>query len=230
MAERDAGEEPDSQAPAHENIDDLPIVEAPPLSPAGNATSAPLDRPERAAAIAPLRLKLKPRHKRQMLTLAAVTLAAAFGALMGSLAGSWGPPNHDVADLQERQAMQRSIQHLSRQVTLLKAELHKANAATPRFTGSIARAGETAAVPLPRPAPHLSAVASRPAIVPDWHIRDVRGGYVYVETRGEIYQVVPGAPLPGLGPVQSITRRKGHWVVVTPRGNIVSARDRRFFD
>jgi hypothetical protein len=52
-------------------------------------------------------------------------------------------------------------------------------------------------------------------------------GYVYVENRGEIYQVQLGAPLPGLGPVQSVKRQDGRWIVLTPKGIIVSLRDRR---
>jgi hypothetical protein len=51
-----------------------------------------------------------------------------------------------------------------------------------------------------------------------------------VQNRGDIYQVVPGAPLPGLGPVEQIKRQDGRWVVVTPKGLIVSARDRSYFE
>jgi hypothetical protein len=36
--------------------------------------------------------------------------------------------------------------------------------------------------------------------------------------------------LPGLGPVQSIKKLEGRWVVTTPRGIIVSMRDRRYFE
>jgi hypothetical protein len=237
MAERKAGEEPGSQAPAHEDLCALPSVGAPPLSPAGELAAAPVLPLAGVEVGTPVRLKLTPRHKRRARALAAVALAASFGALIGSLASSWGLPAPNVAGLEERQAMQRSIAHLSKQVALLKAKLEKAAAhaqlaerrdGAPEITGSIRKAGEE--IPLPRPAPHLTAAASRPAVVPDWSIRDVRDGYVYVQTNGDIYQVVPGAPLPGLGPVQSITRRGDHWVVVTPRGIIVSARDRRFFD
>ena len=71
---------------------------------------------------------------------------------------------------------------------------------------------------------------ARTSIVPDWTIRDTRGGYVYVENHGEIYQVVLGAPLPGLGPVESVKRQDGRWVVTTPKGIIVSMRDRRYFE
>jgi len=51
-----------------------------------------------------------------------------------------------------------------------------------------------------------------------------------VQGHGDIYQVVPGAPLPGLGPVERVKRQDGRWVVVTPKGIIVSMRDRRYFE
>ena len=36
--------------------------------------------------------------------------------------------------------------------------------------------------------------------------------------------------LPGIGPVEQIKRQDGRWVVVTPKGIIVSMRDRRYFE
>jgi hypothetical protein len=36
--------------------------------------------------------------------------------------------------------------------------------------------------------------------------------------------------LPGLGPVEQIKRQDGRWMVMTPKGMIVSQRDRRYFD
>lgn len=106
-------------------------------------------------------------------------------------------------------------------------------------TGSISAPQTVAAavavpVPTPRPTPRVAAVESQiPArlpVVPGWSIRDARGGYIYVESRGDIYQIVPGAALPGLGPVESIRRLDGRWVVKTPKGIIVSMRDRRYFE
>jgi hypothetical protein len=106
------------------------------------------------------------------------------------------------------------------------------------ITGSISApqtvAAAAAPLPTPRPAPRIASVESQPSarlpIVPDWSIRDARGGYIYVESRGDIYQIVPGAPLPGLGPVESVKRLDGRWVVTTPKGIIVSMRDRRYFE
>lgn len=89
-------------------------------------------------------------------------------------------------------------------------------------------------VPMPKPAPRIAMAHTAPArlpIVRDWSVRGAQNGYVYVQgMRGEIYQVVPGAPLPGLGPVESIKRQDGRWVVTTPKGIIVSMQERRFFE
>jgi hypothetical protein len=82
-----------------------------------------------------------------------------------------------------------------------------------------------AAIPTPVPRPVM-----QPTVVRDWSIHDVRNGYIYVRGHGDIYQVVNGAPLPGLGPVREIKRQDGRWVVVTPKGLIVSQRDRRYFE
>jgi hypothetical protein len=37
-----------------------------------------------------------------------------------------------------------------------------------------------------------------------------------------VFEVVPGANLPGLGRVETIRRQDGRWVVVTSRGLIVA--------
>ncbi len=123
-----------------------------------------------------------------------------------------------------------------------RADRIERNASAELVTGSIS-APQTVAVapapiPTPRPAPRVAAVESqpqiqqpaRPQIIQDWVVRDTRDGYVYVESHGDIYQVVPGAPLPGLGTVESIKRLDGRWVVKTPKGIIVSMRDRRYFE
>ncbi len=88
-------------------------------------------------------------------------------------------------------------------------------------------------IPTPRPAPRVALMDNqqhRVPVVRDWSIHDARGGYLYVEGHGDIYQIVPGAPLPGLGQVESIRRIEGRWVVKTPKGIIVAMRDRRYFE
>ena len=208
-----------------------------------------------AAPVAKPRFVLRPRHKRYALLAASVTFAAALGAVVGALAsgGYSTPARPDVAAIEQNKAMQQSIDRLGKEVTTLKASLEQANKsahiqiakiserlehATAEVTGSISAPQTTAPVltplPSPRPTPRIAAVEppppARPSVVAGWTIRDTRNGYVYVENHGELYQVVLGAPLPGLGPVQSVKRQDGRWVVLTPKGIIVSMRDRRYFE
>ena len=129
----------------------------------------------------------------------------------------------------------------------LAAATTKANAAmaqaSAEVTGSISAPQTVAAqpaalaepTPLPQPRPQqIAAVESqpRPLVVPDWHVRGAARGVVLVESRGEIFEVVPGASLPGLGRVESVRRIDGRWIVETPKGLIVSsvAHRARYFD
>ncbi len=203
-----------------------------------------------------LSFAVRPRHKRSALLAASVTFAAALGAMVGVFAGSGGfrpeTPRPAVAALEDRVAMQQKLGALTEEIASLKSNLDAANKSahsqiakiTERFdraaneeliTGSISEPQTIAPFPTPRPAPRVAAVESappppaRPMVVSGWSIRDAHDGFVYVQGNGEIYQVVPGAPLPGLGPVESIKLQDGRWVVKTPKGIIVSMRDRRYF-
>jgi hypothetical protein len=227
----------------------IPVIEpvaapAPAIGPAGEAASAPALRP---------RFVLRPRHKRHALLAASVAIAAALGAVVGAVAsGGFGISQHaSVAGAEERKAMEQSISRLAKEVTTLKTGLEAANKSahsqiakiTERFdraaseemiTGSVSPPQTVAPIPTPRPASRIAAVeaqpVARPTVVQGWAIRDARDGFVYVQGNGDVYQVVPGAPLPGLGPVESVKRQDGRWVVTTPKGIIVSMRDRRYFD
>jgi len=112
-------------------------------------------------------------------------------------------------------------------------ERHAAAAAASQdITGSVGAPVAAAAVPVPPPRPVVQAAAkpdvkpveTRPVIVEGWAIRSVRDGVALLENRGEIYEVVAGAPLPGLGRVEAVRRQDGLWVVVTPKGLIIAAR------
>lgn len=96
-----------------------------------------------------------------------------------------------------------------------------AKAADPVTTGSIRPRHAASAA--------KTAAAEDPAIVHGWVVRATRNGLVYVEGRSGIYRVLPGVSLPGLGTVETIKREDGRWIVVTPKGNIVSMRDRPYF-
>jgi hypothetical protein len=199
----------------------------------------------------PPRFALRKRHKRYARLAASVAIGAIFGAAVGAvITGGFATLSRStVAGLKENKAMQQSVAKLADDVTALKAKLAAANKlaqaqtaerlkqASAEITGSISVPQTVPAavtpLPTPRPAPRIAMAETQPArapVVPDWTIRDSRGGYVYVEGHGDIYQVVPGAPLPGLGPVQSIKKLEGRWVVTTPKGIIVSMRDRRYFE
>jgi len=201
------------------------------------------------------RFNLRPRHKRHAVLAASVLIAAAFGAIAGAATsgGFARPAAVDVAAVEENKAMQQSVARLTKEVTGLKASLEAANkSATSQIakiserlkresasvTGSVSppqtvQPAPQASPPLPAPRPETAAAEPQPprlTIVPDWSIRETRDGFVYVQGYGDIYQVVPGAPLPGLGPVEQIKRQDGRWLVVTPKGIIVSMRDRRYFE
>lgn len=209
---------------------------------AGGEETPKIDPPKRPLLI------LRPRQKRHVLLAASVAIAAAFGAIVGAAAtGGFSKPAAIAVASEENKATQQSLARLAREITGLKASLEaaskSANGQIARIserlnregadvTGSIASpqsvppASQASAPPPPRP----DVKPARPSILADWSIRETRGGYVYVQGRGNVYQVVPGAPLPGLGPVEQIKRQDGHWVVVTPKGVIVSMQDRRYFE
>lgn len=146
--------------------------------------------------------------------------------LRANLEAATKSANTQLAKLNERVAEKAASEK--------QAERHAAAAAS-EVTGSIgapATAPMSTAVPVPTPRPGVQAdarpdvkpVETKPAIVEGWAIRSVRDGVALLEYRGEVYEVVPGAPLPGLGRVEAIRRQDGRWVVVTPRGLIVAAR------
>lgn len=88
------------------------------------------------------------------------------------------------------------------------------------------RSETTASIP---PAAKQQAVVPPP--VPDrlapiggWVLRDAASGRALLENKGDVYEAVPGADLPGAGRVQAIRRQEGRWVVVTDRGIIRSTR------
>ena len=145
--------------------------------------------------------------------------------------------NLDAANKASRTQIAKISEKLTDRVSRESAEV----------TGSISAPETTAPAPQAMPAPAQAAVPTptprpqqlaaletrmpgRAPLVAGWSIHDFRNGYLYVEGNGEIYQVVPGARLPGIGAVESIKRQEGRWVVLTPKGIIVAARDRRYFD
>lgn len=144
----------------------------------------------------------------------------------------------EVANKSTHNQIAKINERVNRMSTETNERLNRASA---EITGSIkapqmalpsAASGHDTPIPTARPASAAASTQSptKPSIVADWSVLGVRGRYVYLKGHGDIYEVVPGAPLPGLGPVEQIKRQDGRWVVVTPKGIIVSMRDRRYFE
>jgi len=249
-AEAIAGEKPAEPISAAFNKIDPSVAVASETAPAPApeiVSPAPRSRP---------RLILRPRHRRHALLATSVAIAAAVGAVVGAIAngGASNPTSVNVAAVDENKVLQQSVARLSKEITSLKESFEAANKSahsqiakiserlnrgSGEITGSITlpQAVPNSSAPNPTPRPASAGSERQPpakvSIVPDWSIRDARDardGYVYVQGYGDVYEVEPGAPLPGLGPVKEIKRQDGRWVVVTPKGIIVSVRDRRYFE
>lgn len=140
----------------------------------------------------------------------------------------------DVASL--KSALDTSSKATSTQLSKISERVERAEKAQADAAQKTARLLETpkttAQVPAQIPAQGSSDVTGsivekqqvRPVIVDGWVIRDIFDGRAMVESRYGIFEVAPGAPLPGLGKVESVRRQDGRWVVVTPKGLIVSSR------
>jgi hypothetical protein len=83
----------------------------------------------------------------------------------------------------------------------------------------------TAPIPFRKNERTVAAPQAPRSILRDWWISHARNGHIYVQGHGEMYRVVPGTPLPGLGAVEQIKRENGRWIVMTPKGIIASMRD-----
>jgi hypothetical protein len=209
---------------------------------------------------------IKPTAKYSFLLLAAsVAIAAALGALIGSL--STLGLTSSKASASDTAAASRGLQvalaQMTKDVAALKTSIDASNRAattqvskiTERFdrteraqaepaaklaalTDTVAKlekrlaAGATAddnivTGSIPQRAATPAAAPkdqTKPPILEGWVLRDYHRGTALVENRSGLYEVRPGANLPGVGRVETITQQNGRWVVVTPKGLIVSMR------
>jgi hypothetical protein len=244
MSESIATDQP-SPAAAEQKID---IPAAPPKSEAAPADIKP-DVEASIASAVKSKFAARPRASRYAVLAASIAIAAALGSVAGALAGAAlmrSEPEKPTMTA-EAQALGKTIAQLSTDIASLRTALdasskttntqlskiserveraEKAQAETAQKT---ARLLETPKSPAPAPADVTgSIVEKQPArlpIVDGWVIRDVFDGRAMVESgRYGIYEVGPGAPLPGVGRVEAVRRQDGRWVVVTPKGLIVSSR------
>jgi hypothetical protein len=187
--------------------------------------------------------KLSRRMRRRAALAATIMLAAGFGAAAGAIAmrqPAPPPAKPDTALLEENHVLQRSVAKLNKDLTTLKANVEVAardsktqiakvtaslsdrldkamdvtgSVGKPATTTTAAAVSPPVATPAPLPQP-------RPSIVQGWTVREARNGRVWVESRGELFAVAPGVPLPGLGRVETIRREGNSLVVVTSKGLI----------
>jgi hypothetical protein len=153
----------------------LPIVDAPSISPAETVQDA--SPPEPAVAAAAEQVKTTaPRFiitPKSMVLAASVVLAAALGGVIGAVATGAMP--NDASAERERQAMQQSLAHLTKDIAALKAELAAADKTAKAQTARVAeldaklrerlardQAAVTGSIAKPATAPVSSAPAAAP--------------------------------------------------------------------
>lgn len=195
----------------------------------------------------------RPRMTRYAVLAASIAIAAALGSVAGALAGAAlmrPAPEAESVPTMNANALNKTLTQLSADLSSLKATLDTSSKATSTQLSKISERVEraekaqadvaqktarlletpksTAQAPAQIPSDVTGSIVEkqpvRPAIVEGWVIRDIFDGRAMVESRYGIFEVSPGAPLPGLGKVESVRRQDGRWVVVTPKGLIVSSR------
>jgi hypothetical protein len=231
----------------------LPAVVAPRLSAAADqAQAAAADESEDGkAAAAPARSK---RFVMLAASVAfAAGFGSFVGSVSGSGLARFiyppSPPPAPTSGVENTIAAMREIKLELAAVSALKASLDSAarattnqyakiadrldridqrNAAAAETTASLpavtqaVSSTQTAALAVTTP-PELPKLSDR--ILPDWVVHDVQNGHALVESRyGGLFAVSAGSVLPGIGRVDMIKRQDGHWVVLTARGTITSAR------
>ncbi len=229
---------------------EAPKVETPKVEP-HKSEAAPADiKPDIAISIASAikgKFAARPRASRYAVLAASMAIAAALGSVAGALAGAAlmrsepetptmnaGALSKTLAQLSTdisslRTALDASSKTTSTQLSRISDRVERAEKAQAETAQKTARLLETPKAPAPAPTDVTGSIAekqpARPPIVEGWVIRDIFGGRAMVESgRYGIFEVGPGAPLPGVGRVEAVRRQDGRWVVVTQKGLIVSAR------
>jgi hypothetical protein len=188
------------------------------------------------------------RSKRFMMLAASVAFAAGFGSFVGSVSGSGlvrliypppAPAPAPASGIENTIAAMREIKLELAQVTALKSSLENtARNTTSQYAKisdrldrldqrSIAAVETTASLPVVPAAlpPAVEPPKLSDRVLQDWIVHDVQNGRALVESRyGGLFAVAAGSVLPGIGRVDTIKRQDGHWVVLTARGTITSAR------
>jgi len=168
---------------------------------------------------------------------------AAVGHVLAAPAAAQAEALDDIRSLREAAGQLRvSLKAVGDNVAALRASLSGATAASSAQLGKIAEQVEkieraqaeriqaerhaAAATETGNAAPggNDAKSAAGPGIVEGWVVRKVTDGAALVEGRYGTIEIEPGDHLPGVGRIQEIKRKDGRWVVVTPKGLILSAR------
>jgi hypothetical protein len=174
---------------------------------------------------------------------AALGMAACLGAVAGS-AGSasvhlFGPAPRTADPLDDLRTLKESVAQLRGHVKIVNDNLAGLRAnfgtVTSALTSQLAKISDEVekverlqsdrrALPSESAAGPGEAKPPKPPVVEGWVLRSVSDGVALVEGRHGVIEIEPGDSLPGIGRIHEIKRQDGHWVVVTPKGLIVSAR------
>ena len=153
----------------------------------------------------------------------------------------------------ETNALREQVERLSSQLAALKSGLETASrASTQQLTrigerldraekaqtepaAKLAKLSEsvdrlerrTASAPAPDVTGSVTSIEkqqSKPPSLDGWKLRDYYAGRAVLESRdGTLFDVMPGATLPGVGKIETIKRVDGKVVVTTPKGTITSS-------
>ena len=152
----------------------------------------------------------------------------------------------------ETHALQDKVAKLSSEIAAMKSGIDAANRASSQQLGKIGERLERAEKAQAEPAAKLAKIAEgldrlerrtasaapdvtgsitsvekqqvKPPVIEGWRLVDFYAGRAVLESRnGTLYEVAPGANLPGIGRVETIKRVDGKIVVTTQRGIITSS-------
>ena len=173
--------------------------------------------------------KVDPVEPTRALQTALTQVTKDFAALKTSVEASNKAAGTQIAKINERfdRSEKAQAEPAARIAALTEgvARIEKRLASTTASAAPVAAASHDITGSIPdRAAAMAPKDQSRPAKLEGWVVREVYRGRALVENRNELYEVEPGADLPGAGRVQTITRQDGRWVVITQKGLIASVR------
>lgn len=186
-------------------------------------------------------------------SLVLATLAGAFAgaaATYGLSGNAFATAHAPIAISDETRALRETVTNLSSELAVLKSGIESASRTAASQLGKIGERLERAEKAQIEPAAKLAKIAesldrlerrtasadvtgsvtsiekqqAKPATVEGWRLLDYYAGRAVLESRnGTLFEVGPGANLPGVGRIETIKRVDGKIVVTTPKGVIVSA-------